>query len=97
MNGLFGTPTVSRFERKRYEHMDRGLARPAVRAYARAQGITYEDAHQILRNTQSKPEVTSVAPDKWKMSRTDAEYRKHQAQACNNHYQRVYQEFGYGS
>lgn len=76
MRALFGTATTARFQRKRYHHIDRGLVRPAVRAYARCQGITYEDAHQILREADSG--VPRLSPNRWQ----DADYCRHQRGAC---------------
>lgn len=82
MRGLFGTATTARYERKRYNHIDRGLVRPAVQAYARNQGITYEDAHQILRNATSG--VPRLAPNRWQ----DEAYCAHQRRACVVQYRR---------
>jgi len=62
--------------------MDRGLVRRAVQAYAKVQGITYQDAHQILRAAQSG--VPTVSPNKFQ----DAEYQDSQRRACVVQYRR---------
>jgi hypothetical protein len=73
---------------------DRGLVAAAVRAYAKSQGITYEDAHQILRAGDGVPKVTQMSPDKWRLSRMDDEYRRKRMAACHETHKKILSKFG---
>ena len=69
----------------RKEPIDRGLVRAVVGVYARISGVTYQDAHQILRTGKRKG--AKIAPDKWEASRFDDEYRRARMDVCRKHYQ----------
>lgn len=87
-----GVPTTVEPPKKRLPAMDRGLVRVVVRTYANIQGITYEDAHQILRNSKPAVEGATMTPGKWEASRTET-YRRVQYAKCQAQYRKTRDKF----